>query len=465
MLKTSSKIIVSKAQVAALILTTLTTLGFSGCALNTQKNTGANFDPQKELGEVSIQSMPIGKLSEKLSTDVTPSQDLSGNFVPEGAKKDIIDKWINYYTVRDRDRFIQHLKNGNRYRSLVESIFKQYALPQDLYYLGIIESGYNLKIKSRAHAVGPWQFMKGTAIRYGLKVNQYTDERRNIFKSTHAAAMYLRDLYAIFSDWELALAAYNAGEYKIIKAIRKGKSREYDILTDKRLIPKETRNYLPKLLAVKTIEQNLNSYGFDSGSDLYVNPQPTPMSSPIDFHDIGTMPLKYSIAVADLLPLIQLSEESFHELNPDIKGPYIFASNAKPFVLHLPTSLAKDLSDKLVNAPLPKITIDQFKLLAVYKIDEDRPLKKKKKSRRYRNDKRSAKIASLDHELSDPENDYTPSNKKKKYSKKTKTYRVKKGDSLAKIASRFGVSVDDLRSINGNTSRIYPNQKIDIISN
>lgn len=405
-----------------------------------------SFPDQDFKSPIPLGSKALTDISSPLEGNSGSPQDLAAGFVTEGAKKEIIEKWINYYTQRDKERFIQHLKNGVKYRTLVESILKQYSLPLDLYYLGIIESGYNLRIKSRAKAVGPWQFMKGTAKRYGLQVNKYVDERRSIFKSTHAAAQYLKDLYEIFNDWELALAAYNAGEYKILKAIKKGKSREYDILTDKRLLPRETRNYLPKLLAVKTIERNLKSFGIDlfieqlSSTSTATAPAPAPqdIASEADLMlNMSTYHFTYPVAVVDVVNLLAMNDVSFRELNPDINGQYINASEEKPFSIYLPSNKTPDLIARMAQNPLPQISNAVVKSSVAAFKDDDRPKRKRKKNSafKYANNVNS---------------------------KNVKTYLVKRGDSFFKIAAKLGISVQELKSLNGNKKRIYPNQRIGI---
>ena len=124
----------------------------------------------------------------------------------------------------------------------------------------MIESGYRLNAKSRVNASGPWQFMKGTAKDYGLRVGWFKDERNDIYKSTKAAALYFQDLYNIFGSWELALAAYNSGEYGMIKRIRGADTRNYYELSRKKLLPKETRNYVPKVAAIIYVTKNADRY-------------------------------------------------------------------------------------------------------------------------------------------------------------------------------------------------------------
>ncbi|TDJ06041.1 MAG: lytic transglycosylase, partial [Deltaproteobacteria bacterium] len=115
--------------------------------------------------------------------------------------------WKKYFSTKRKKGFLRFLRNGARFKNIIENIFQVNGLPKELYYVGLIESGYYLKAKSVANAVGPWQFIKGTGKRYGLRIDRYVDERKSIFKSTWAAAQYFKDLYNIFGSWELALCA------------------------------------------------------------------------------------------------------------------------------------------------------------------------------------------------------------------------------------------------------------------
>jgi membrane-bound lytic murein transglycosylase D len=170
--------------------------------------------------------------------------------------------WVDYFTKKNRDRFQRFINNGEEYRHIIEETFKSHGLPKELYFVGLIESGYYLGARSHAAAVGPWQFIRGTGTRYGLKISSEIDERQDLFKASNAAAMYFKDLHNVFSSWELALSAYNAGEYGIIRRIMKHGTRDFYQLSRNKQLPSETINYVPKVLAAMHIVNNAEKYGF-----------------------------------------------------------------------------------------------------------------------------------------------------------------------------------------------------------
>ena len=169
---------------------------------------------------------------------------------------------IRFFNVSIRNRFEQWLIRLSHYRPLVDSIFSEFHLPSDLIYLSLVESGFNPHAYSRARAAGPWQFMKGTAKVYGLRVDSYVDERRDPVKSTVAAARYLRDLYDLFGTWPLAMAAYNAGEGKVMRALHTAQAESFSDIAKTRLIRRETKEYVPRFMAATIIAKNPDRYGF-----------------------------------------------------------------------------------------------------------------------------------------------------------------------------------------------------------
>lgn len=218
-----------------------------------------------ELVEASADDKTIAQElgSDQIDEDIsTPIASVSDNFLLKKHTKRS-KFWIDYFSKAQRERFQRFINNGEQYRHHIEEIFASYGLPKELYFVGLIESGYYLGAKSHASAVGPWQFIQGTGKRYGLKITHELDERRDLFKATHAAARYLKDLHNIFSSWELALAAYNAGEYGMIRRIVKHGTRDYYLMSKNKQLPTETINYVPKVLAAMHIIQNAEKYGFD----------------------------------------------------------------------------------------------------------------------------------------------------------------------------------------------------------
>lgn len=324
----------------------------------------------------------------------------------------LYDFWLQYFTGKERERFIRHQANGELFRETVEKILEEHGLPKELFYVGLIESGFNTKIRSHANAVGPWQFIKGTAVRYGLRVDKVVDERRNIHKSTHAAAGYFKDLYNIFGSWELALCAYNAGEYRIINAIRKGRTRDYQELVKKNLLPKETVYYIPKVAAARELVLNRDKYKFPSfeqersNGRLYVNASSKTMYKPFEWKKIANE--------------LQLSHSAFLTLNPDLKTTRVTASARNPVEVYLPSRVDKVLAEEVAPKDV-KLEI------------EDNP-----------------KIAE----------EVAP--------KTTVTYKARRGDNFHALAKRFNVPVAELIELNkiprGRKNTLFVGQRIKIPS-
>ncbi len=173
-----------------------------------------------------------------------------------------VEHHINKLSGNFRNHFAHWLERSGRYIPMMQNILREEGLPEDMAWLPLIESGFNPRAYSRAHASGPWQFIRATGRRYGLKVDYWVDERRDPVKSTRAAARYLKDLYGMFDSWSLAMAAYNAGEGKIKRALRKTKSQDFWGLLRTRYIRRETKNYVPKFIAARMIAVHPEKYGF-----------------------------------------------------------------------------------------------------------------------------------------------------------------------------------------------------------
>jgi membrane-bound lytic murein transglycosylase D len=173
-----------------------------------------------------------------------------------------VEQFIECFQTTFRERFVKWLERSRKYIPLMRSLFKAHGLPEDLVYIAFIESGFDPYAYSRSRASGPWQFIYGTGKKYGLKVNWWVDERRDPEKSTLAAAKYLKDLYERFECWYLAAAGYNAGEYKIINAMRRYRTVDFWKLAEYRYLKRETKNYVPQMIAAALIAKDPKRYGF-----------------------------------------------------------------------------------------------------------------------------------------------------------------------------------------------------------
>ncbi len=175
--------------------------------------------------------------------------------------------WIDYYSNKHKDSFTPGLVRSGRYLAMFRQIFQDAGLPQDLVYMAHVESAYKTSAYSRAHAKGVFQFIASTGRRYGLRVDWWVDERSDPEKAAEAAAAYLTDLYAEFGDWYLAMAGYNAGEGKVRRAIRRTGSRDFWKISETSYLRRETRNYVPAIIAATLISKQPEKYGFDFTPD------------------------------------------------------------------------------------------------------------------------------------------------------------------------------------------------------
>jgi membrane-bound lytic murein transglycosylase D len=173
-----------------------------------------------------------------------------------------VEQFIQHFQTRARKVFTGWLARSERYIPFMRNLLKENGLPEDLVYMALIESGFNPYAYSRSKAAGPWQFIYLTGKRYGLNSNWWIDERRDPEKSTIAAAKYLKDLYDIFECWYLAAAGYNAGEGKIARAMKRHRTEDFWELTKYRYLKRETKDYVPQMIAAALIAKDPEKYGF-----------------------------------------------------------------------------------------------------------------------------------------------------------------------------------------------------------
>lgn len=236
-----------------------------------------------------------------------------------------VKKWINYFVSRGRDWFEKYSARAGRYAPVMGAILEDQGLPRDLIFLAMAESGFNSKAKSWARAVGPWQFMPYTGKRYDLHIDWYVDERYDPIKATVGASKYLKKLYDQFGSWELAAASYNAGEGKMSRAIRMYKTENFWDITKGRYLKPETKNYVPKIMALAIIGKNLKSFGFQD----------------IDFHeelDFDEIEVKGGMDLMAMSEALGIELEEIQRLNPEIMR-WFTPPNVETYKLRIPAGM------------------------------------------------------------------------------------------------------------------------------
>ena len=209
---------------------------------------------------------------------------------------------IRFFQTEASESFELWLKRKGVYEEMFVKILEEEDLPKELVYLAMVESGFSPRAYSWAHAAGPWQFIYGTGRLYGLKRDWLVDERRNPKKSTYAAAKYIKDLYAQFGEWYLVMAAYNSGEGRVKRALKREGTNDYWELTT---LPRETRNYVPSFIAETIIGENPTAFGFN------VTPE-----SPLSFEEVI---IKGSIKLSVISKAAEVSLKELISLNPELR--------------------------------------------------------------------------------------------------------------------------------------------------
>ncbi|UCE02179.1 MAG: LysM peptidoglycan-binding domain-containing protein [Candidatus Latescibacterota bacterium] len=385
-----------------------------------------------------VDSTALVALLEKPETELAlePRYDL------ELVDNPLVNRWVRYFT-GDGRRYMQlWLERKPLYEETIFAILEQYNLPRDMIYLAMIESGLSMKARSYANAVGPWQFIASTGRLYGLKIDWWVDERRDLEKATHAAASHLSDLYESLNSWPLALSAYNAGIRRVERAVRRHKTRDFWQLSS---LPRQTRNYVPKFMAALKIGNNAEVYGFH-----------VPKRAKLEYDVVRVDDATDLNLIADLAGA---SLDSIIELNPHLKRWATPPGDA--YEVKVPKGLGE-----ITTAKLAKVPAEDRVAWRRHRVRRGESLSTI--ARRYGTSVTAIKQANklrrnLIHSgtfLLIPVVSNAPSARAQKYidhaAKTTpsgrSTYRVRRGDTLGKIARRHGVSVNQIMAWNGKSN-------------
>ena len=380
--------------------------------------------------------------------------------------------FINVYAKKGRNQTARMLGMKEIYFPLFEEMLDKYNMPLELKYLAVVESALNPTAGSRAGAKGLWQFMYSTGKRYGLKVNSLVDDRFDPYKATEAAVLHLRDLYKIYHNWELVLAAYNSGPGNVNRAIRRsGGVKDYWAIWP--FLPRETRGYVPAFIAVNYI------FNYNIEHNIYpVNPGI--LADGID-----------SVSVRDVLSFDQISEfmgidkEDLSFLNPAYKHGIIPVTEKNNYILRLPrekVGFYLDHENELYNFKSSK-GIEKEKLLVQIKKAKERTIHIVRRgqvlgqiAKQYRtsvrkikdwNGLRSSRIypgQKLVVFMGSNSSFKPKSSKKSKKSNRNQYHIVRSGEVLGQIAQNYGMSVRQLKRMNGlHSNRIKPGQKLLVV--
>ncbi|HEX7614862.1 MAG TPA: LysM peptidoglycan-binding domain-containing protein [Thermoanaerobaculia bacterium] len=290
-------------------------------------------DPRDSL--VARAPLPSPDEIEKAKTEIASAPQGTGFDIPI-VVNDAVLRAVAFYQFRTPMAFAAALKRSGRYMNVMRGILREEGLPEDLVYVAMIESAFKYQAHSRAAAHGFWQFIPGTGKRYGLKRNASFDERSDPVKSTRAAAAYFRDLYEMFGDWHLAMAAYDAGEGKILRSLQRTGARDFWELSAGSTLRRETRDYVPFVLATALIAKDPARFGFDVVPDPPLAWETVTVKKPVDLARVAEL-------TGNALPDLQL-------LNSELRSrttPHGVSS----YELRVPAGTAALLTPRIASLP------------------------------------------------------------------------------------------------------------------
>ncbi len=349
---------------------------------------------------------------------------------------DQVAGYITYFSGRGRGTFERAFARSGRYHDMIVSTLKQEGVPQDLIYLAQAESGFHPLAVSRVGARGIWQFMGSRARGYGLSHNMWVDDRQDPEKSTRAAARHLKDLYNQFGDWYLAMAAYNSGPGTVQAAVRRTGYADFWELYRRNVLPKETRNYVPIILAVTIMTKNPSQYGLNDVA----------MDRPADYDSVD---INYPVDLRLVAECVGSTSSELQDLNPSLLR--MTTPRVGKFELHLPAG-TKDQYETAI-ATIPTDMRLWWRYHTVQPSDTLASL-----ARNYHTTAKSIVAANhlegteleVDAKLVVPVTPGKhPLSDTATYARRITRYHVRSGDTVETVADNFGISPQMLRRWNG----------------
>jgi membrane-bound lytic murein transglycosylase D len=369
---------------------------------------------------------------------------------------DSVENHLEYFKTRGRDVFQLWLDRSARYIPVMKDIFREKNLPEDLVYVAMIESGFNPYAVSWARAVGPWQFMPATGKLYGLKIDWWIDERKDPIKSTYAAAEHLKDLHNLFGSWPLALASYNAGAGKVQRAVLRTRSDDFWDLKASRYIRKETKNYVPKYMAATIIAKNPEAYGF--------------IVSKYEPYKFDEVVVEQSTDLRLIARCAVCPYEEIKELNPEIRR-WVTPPQFSSYTVRIPAG--KKETFQVNYAAIPPEQKVKWERHEVKKGDTLTGLAKQYNTTpeaiRDINGLKKNRIVPGKHvlipvDINGKAQDISYLTPEQGSKQQQILYRVRRGETLSRIAKRHNVTVADIREWNkGIGSSVRAGQKIKLV--
>ncbi|HMN69715.1 MAG TPA: LysM peptidoglycan-binding domain-containing protein [Bdellovibrionales bacterium] len=430
--------------------------------MTVQESANIGGEAMREASRAQIQETEVS--SEDVEKNVErPYKSAYGEIALDDNEH--VQMWVRYFQGRGRHHMDLYLARSSRYLPMMKNVLRENGLPEELVYIALIESGFSPRAHSRANAVGYWQFIRSTGKRFGMQIDTFTDERRDPVLSTRAAAEYFKALHNLLGSWHLAMASYNVGEGRVLRATRKYGTKDFWALIKKRrALPAETRHYVPKFIAATMIAKDPAKYGFSN----------------IEYQDplsYDTVALQSPISLSKLASNINVDIEELKLLNPKFRTDFVPISRGTETVVRIPVGRATDAlaALSLSVTTQPKILNAEHFYYRIRRGDTLSTIARKHRTTvsqlRRLNDLSNRTLLRVGRSIKVPDNggeikvmveeesSRRPAGGGKTVvsavdTRPTSTHHVvRRGDNLSTIARRYGLSMSELLKLNNINTR------------